>query len=116
MKISIVKLMQKKTKKKLITKHTRKKQYKMNILTSIMFFSEKISGTSPLQSKITVPVSSKPRRPALPAICINSEGWRSLKFNPSCLRIESNTTVLAGILTPMAKVSVAKRTCNSNKK
>lgn len=38
-------------------------------------------------------------------------GRRSLVFTPSCFLFESNTTVLAGIFTPMANVSVANRSC-----
>lgn len=34
-------------------------------------------------------------------------GKRSLVLTPSCFLVESNTTVLAGIFTPMANVSVA---------
>ena len=37
-------------------------------------------------------------------------GSRFLKPVPSCFLILSNTTVLAGMLTPMANVSVANRT------
>ncbi len=38
-------------------------------------------------------------------------GSKSLKFVPSCFLIESNTTVLAGMFTPIANVSVANSTC-----
>lgn len=37
-------------------------------------------------------------------------GSRFLKLVPSCFRMLSNTTVLAGMFTPMAKVSVANST------
>ena len=42
---------------------------------------------------------------------IHVPGRRSLVFTPSCFLFESNTTVLAGIFTPMANVSVANRSC-----
>ena len=38
-------------------------------------------------------------------------GRRSLVFTPSCFLVESNTTVLAGMFTPMANVSVANSSC-----
>src|SRR4029434_9199992 len=45
-------------------------------------------------------------------VCVSLlPGSRFLKPVPSCLRMESNTTVLAGMFTPMAQVSVANRTC-----
>ena len=34
---------------------------------------------------------------------------RSLILTPSCFLVESNTTVLAGMFTPIANVSVANR-------
>lgn len=40
-----------------------------------------------------------------------SAGFRSRNPVPSCLRIESNMTVLAGMLTPIANVSVANKIC-----
>lgn len=55
--------------------------------------------SSPLR-RITVPVVSRPRRPARPAICVYSPGKRFRKEWPSCLRIPANTTHFAGILTP----------------
>ena len=79
-------------------------------LTIIMRCRSAISGTRPLQSRMTVPVGSRPLRPARPAICTYSPGSRSRKVEPSCFRMESNTTVRAGIFTPMAKVSVANKT------
>lgn len=79
-------------------------------LTIIMRCRSAISGTRPLQSRMTVPVGSRPLRPARPAICTYSPGSRSRKVEPSCLRMESNTTVRAGMFTPMAKVSVANKT------
>ena len=59
---------------------------------------------------MTVPEVSLPLRPALPAICVYSPGVNDRNAIPSCFRVAAKTTVLAGILTPMAKVSVAKRT------
>mmetsp|Transcript_16645 Transcript_16645/g.42686 ORF Transcript_16645/g.42686 Transcript_16645/m.42686 type:complete len:323 (-) Transcript_16645:661-1629(-) len=59
---------------------------------------------------MTVPVVSRPRRPARPAICVYSPGSSERKLLPSCLRVEWKTTVRVGALTPMAKVSVANRT------
>lgn len=79
-------------------------------LTIIIRCRSAISGTRPLQSRMTVPVGSRPLRPARPAICTYSPGSRSRKVEPSCFRMESNTTVRAGIFTPMAKVSVANKT------
>jgi hypothetical protein len=38
------------------------------LFTNIIALSEAIEGTSPLHKAITVPVLSKPRRPARPAI------------------------------------------------
>jgi hypothetical protein len=61
-------------------------------------------GTSGISSAaetiMTVPVASRPRRPARPAICVISPGKRSLNDLPSCFLIPEKTTVLAGILTP----------------
>ena len=137
------------------------------VFTRIILWRSLASGTSPLHSRITVPVVSNPLRPALPAIWTYSprltDGWnftkcihnmwlvsdsvyrpmstlaehhprkrlnfllkcvleaillpayipgrRSLVFTPSCFLVESNTTVLAGIFTPMANVSVANSSC-----
>ena len=75
-----------------------------------------MSGTSPLHKIITVPVLSRPLLPARPAICMYSPGSNSRNFVPSCFRIESKTTVLAGMFTPIAKVSVAKRSCKTKQK
>jgi hypothetical protein len=50
------------------------------------------SWTSFLHMMTTVPVSSRPRRPARPAICTYSPGSRLRKEDPSCLRTLSNTT------------------------
>lgn len=58
------------------------------------------SGSSPPATTTTVPVVSKPRRPARPAICVYSPGKMSLKERPSCFRMLENTTHLAGMLTP----------------
>lgn len=119
-------------------------------LTSIMTCRSAISWTPALHRMITVPVASKPLRPALPAIWIYSPknmvhgmstglkmlvfpqlqfilkdykalvmaaemesikpGSRFRKPVPSCFLMLSNTTVLAGMFTPIAKVSVANST------
>lgn len=81
----------------------------LSILTSIILCRSAIRGTFALQSRITVPVGSSPLRPARPAIWMYSPDKRSRKAVPSCFLIESNTTVLAGMLTPIANVSVANR-------
>jgi hypothetical protein len=48
--------------------HLNSFQINEKLFTSIIDFNEAIEGTSPLHSAITVPVLSKPRRPARPAI------------------------------------------------
>ena len=78
-------------------------------LTSIILCNSDISGTSPLHKIMTIPVVSKPLRPALPAIWMYSPGSNVRLCVPSCFVILSNMTVRAGILTPMANVSVANR-------
>ena len=55
------------------------------ILTSIILCRSDNSGTSPLQSIITVPVSSNPLLPALPAICNINKGIQSFQINISCM-------------------------------
>jgi len=59
---------------------------------------------------ITIPRSSSPRRPARPLIWMNSPELRFRNSFPSHLRTAVNTTVLAGMLSPMLNVSVAKST------
>ncbi len=59
----------------------------------------------------TWPNASIPRRPARPAICWNSFGISTRRRRPSHLLIRPITTVRAGMLTPSARVSVAKTTC-----
>lgn len=59
---------------------------------------------------MTVPVVSNPLLPALPAICVYSPGKRFRKDVPSCFRMPEKTTHFAGILTPIANVSVANST------
>lgn len=56
-----------------------------------------------------MPVVSMPRRPARPAIWIYSPASRLRMHVPSCFRTLSNTTVRAGMFTPIANVSVANR-------
>lgn len=68
-----------------------------------------LSGTTSLHKMRTVPVLSSPLLPARPAIWMYSAGFNVLVSQPSNFLMESNTTVRAGMLTPMAKVSVAKR-------
>ena len=68
------------------------------------------SGTSFQQFKMTVPFTSKPRRPARPLICVYSPGNKNRKSFPSCFRILLKIAVRAGTLTPIANVSVANRT------
>mmetsp|Transcript_5482 Transcript_5482/g.12091 ORF Transcript_5482/g.12091 Transcript_5482/m.12091 type:complete len:239 (+) Transcript_5482:1584-2300(+) len=58
---------------------------------------------------ITMPLSSLPRRPALPLICMYSPEVIQRKSCPSNFLVCVKTTVLAGMLMPMEKVSVAKR-------
>ena len=72
-----------------------------------VYLSEEVTeglGTSGISSAedtiMTVPVASRPRRPARPAICVISPGKRSRNDLPSCFLIPEKTTVLAGILTP----------------
>ena len=82
---------------------------RIQALTSIILCSSEVSGTSPLQRMMTVPVVSMPRRPARPAIWMYSPASRLRMHVPSCFRTLSNTTVRAGMFTPIANVSVAKR-------
>ena len=56
-----------------------------------------------------MPVVSMPRRPARPAIWMYSPASRLRMHVPSCFRTLSNTTVRAGMFTPIANVSVANR-------
>ena len=57
------------------------------------------------------PRSSRPRRPARPLIWMYSPEVSQRKPPPSNLRALVNTTVLAGMLRPVEKVSVANSTC-----
>mmetsp|Transcript_2566 Transcript_2566/g.8474 ORF Transcript_2566/g.8474 Transcript_2566/m.8474 type:complete len:234 (+) Transcript_2566:192-893(+) len=59
--------------------------------------------------KMTTPVASMPRRPARPDIWIYSPEDTRRNSSPSNLRALANATVRAGMLRPMAKVSVANR-------
>ena len=54
---------------------------------------------------MTVPVGSKPLRPARPAIWVYSPGRISLKLLPSCFLVCENTTDFAGMLTPYETLS-----------
>ncbi len=68
------------------------------------------NGTNGLHRTTAWPSSSIPRRPARPVSCVYSpavsDSWRS----PVNLVSFSITTVRAGMLTPTARVSVAKTT------
>mmetsp|Transcript_2131 Transcript_2131/g.13957 ORF Transcript_2131/g.13957 Transcript_2131/m.13957 type:complete len:230 (-) Transcript_2131:725-1414(-) len=57
---------------------------------------------------MTMPLSSFPRRPALPLIWMYSELLIHLCLSPSHFLNAVKTTVFAGIFKPMANVSVAK--------
>jgi len=57
------------------------------------------------------PRSSLPRRPARPLIWMYSPLATQRCCSPSHLRIAVNTTVLAGMLSPVEKVSVANSAC-----
>mmetsp|Transcript_109457 Transcript_109457/g.309356 ORF Transcript_109457/g.309356 Transcript_109457/m.309356 type:complete len:241 (+) Transcript_109457:1576-2298(+) len=59
---------------------------------------------------IVRPRSSLPRLPARPLIWMYSPDWSMRYSMPSHLRVFVKTTVFAGMLMPMAKVSVEKRT------
>ncbi|ABT16733.1 hypothetical protein ATCV1_z599L [Acanthocystis turfacea chlorella virus 1] len=61
-------------------------------------------------STTTCPLVSNPRRPARPAIWMNSCGWNMRRSCPSNFSSDSKTTVLAGPLTPIANVSVETNT------
>ena len=52
-----------------------------------------------------------PLRPARPLIWMYSPGVIQRKVPPSYLRVWVKTTVRAGMLSPVEKVSVAKRAC-----
>ena len=58
----------------------------------------------------TLPCSSKPLRPARPAICLNSRTWSSRTFSPSNLESWVKSTVRIGMLTPTPSVSVPQIT------
>lgn len=60
-----------------------------------------------------LPLSSRPRRPARPLIWMYSPEVSQRKPPPSNFRALVNTTVLAGMLSPVEKVSVANRTCRA---
>lgn len=72
--------------------HRRHSAFNMLVLTS---------GHSSFATMMTVPVESRPRRPARPAICVYSPGLRSLKLRPSCFLMCEKTTHLAGMFTPL---------------
>ena len=63
--------------------------------------------------RITRPRSSRPRRPARPAICTYSPEEIQRYPVPSNLRGEVNTTVFVGMLRPVDIVSVATNTFRS---
>mmetsp|Transcript_17924 Transcript_17924/g.29985 ORF Transcript_17924/g.29985 Transcript_17924/m.29985 type:complete len:201 (-) Transcript_17924:251-853(-) len=65
-------------------------------------------------ARMTVPTVSFPRRPARPAICVYSPGSKSRNPFPSFLRYPLNTTARAGMFTPIANVSVARRTLTND--
>ena len=56
------------------------------------------------------PTTSFPLRPALPHICLNSAVFKNLFVILLGFVSSVNTTVLVGILTPTANVSVANNT------
>ena len=58
------------------------------------------------------PRSSLPRRPARPLIWMYSPELIQRKPPPSNLRALVNTTVLAGMFSPVEKVSVANKACD----
>mmetsp|Transcript_46068 Transcript_46068/g.147329 ORF Transcript_46068/g.147329 Transcript_46068/m.147329 type:complete len:227 (+) Transcript_46068:2672-3352(+) len=74
----------------------------MSFTTAASIFSSTI--------RITTPRSSRPRRPARPLIWMYSPEVTHRKAVPSNLRALVNTQVRAGMLRPIEKVSVAKRT------
>ena len=59
-----------------------------------------------------IPLSSSPRRPARPLIWIYSPDVSQRKAPPSHLRAFVKATVLAGMLRPVEKVSVANNACS----
>eukprot|EP00967_Tisochrysis_lutea_P117377 scaffold189774_cov32-Tisochrysis_lutea.AAC.2 len=61
------------------------------------------------RSNMTVPLGSRPRRPARPDIWMYSAAEGGRKTSPSHFRSEVKTTARAGMLRPRANVSVAKR-------
>lgn len=61
------------------------------------------------------PRSSFPRRPARPLICVYSPLSRKRNSPPSHFTVLVKMTVLAGMLSPMANVSVANRHLTSCK-
>jgi len=61
----------------------------------------------------TLPASSKPLRPARPAICLKSRTRRIATFWPSYLASLVKSTVRIGMLTPTPKVSVPQITLSS---
>ena len=63
----------------------------------------------------TLPRSSSPLRPARPLIWMYSPDVSQRKPPPSNFRAFVNTTVLAGMLSPVENVSVAKSTCTTAK-
>ena len=60
--------------------------------------------------RMTVPLSSRPRRPARPLICVYSPELIHRNAPPSNFLACVNTTVLAGMFSPVENVSVANST------
>ena len=63
---------------------------------------------------MVAPRSSRPRRPARPLIWMYSPEDTQRKPPPSNLRALVKTTVFAGMLSPVEKVSVANNTCSGD--
>lgn len=82
---------------------------RLSCLPLLTWSRESAGSSSPQLRTTTVPLTSRPRRPARPAICVYSPGVRSRCLSPSCLRMPLKRTHRAGMLTPMAKVSCARR-------
>ena len=75
-------------------------------LASRRAFSTSCSGAC----TTTPPATSKPARPARPAICANSRALRCRTLTPSYFDREVNTTVRIGTLMPTPRVSVPQTT------